>query len=74
MTDQDRETVAEIQQKIAKYSIVPDRIDSCIIPLLNLLHCGLSVDPVSFIDKVFFDFYDSNEHRAAFEKNTHVAY
>lgn len=57
LTDRDWETVAEIQQKIAKSSVVPDRLDSYIIPLLNLLHSGLSIDPVSFIDKVFFDFY-----------------
>lgn len=57
LTEYDRQTLREIQDKIDKSSVTPDRTKSYIIPILDLIHRGLAIDKIKFLDTVFFDFY-----------------
>ncbi len=57
LTDKDVETLSLILNKIKTSSITPDRTIGYIVPLLDLIHRGLAIDKVKFLDKIFFDFY-----------------
>jgi hypothetical protein len=57
LTEKDVETLSLILNKIETASVTPERTIGYIVPLIDLIHRGLAIDKVKFLDKVFFDFY-----------------
>ncbi|MGC3948005.1 MAG: hypothetical protein QM762_26435 [Chryseolinea sp.] len=57
LTQREIETLAEIQHKINRFNTTPDRMQDYLIAVLNLLHRGLQIDHVRFLEEIFFDFY-----------------
>jgi hypothetical protein len=57
LTENDEKTLREIHSKIETSSVTPDRTKGYITQLLDLIHRGLEIDNIKFLDKVFFDFH-----------------
>ncbi|OFX51416.1 MAG: hypothetical protein A2046_04435 [Bacteroidetes bacterium GWA2_30_7] len=61
-SDRDEEIITEINDKILNSSITPKRIENYMIQIIELLHKGLKIDTVQFINNIFFDFYIIREN------------
>lgn len=57
ITQGETQTLLEIQDKINRFITTPDGIQDHLIAVLNLLHRGLEIDYVRFLEEIFFDFY-----------------